>query len=101
MSGVRERKRKRGGVKVASELGGGVYWLYRLCIIDDERERERELDRKNVERAGQARLFPIHLQTSEDHGTRQSIRLTCMCVCVCGEEEKRREEEGQKECKIE
>lgn len=42
MSGVRERKRKRGGVKVASELGGGVYWLYRLCIIDDERERERE-----------------------------------------------------------
>lgn len=36
-----------------------------------ERKRERELDRRDVERAGQARLFPIHFQTSEDQGAQQ------------------------------
>lgn len=42
VSGVRKRERGR-RVEVESELGGGVYWLYRLCIMDDEREREREM----------------------------------------------------------
>lgn len=38
--GQEERERGR-RVEVESELGGGgVYWLYRLCIMDDERERE-------------------------------------------------------------
>lgn len=109
VSGVKETERE-GGVKVASELGGGgVYWLYRLCIIDDEREREREreLDRRDVERAGHARLFPIHFQTSEDQGTQQPTATPKLSHYMHVRREGERKRWGRKggrelkECKIE
>lgn len=61
VSGVRETERE-GGVKVASELGGGgVYWLYRLCIIDDdEREKEREGAGQERCREGRSGTFIPH-----------------------------------------